>query len=289
MRKHGIEVVHDSPGVGRNVKDHPSVQANFSVRDEYATPLPDEVARLLQTCLNHTADGSSLEGELQIGCSATSFGEVMRSVGREANKRGFVPSYLRRPVATFKALRQLPIGLMLQQRRMQDNLILLCSMDAEKSTGTISLRSGDPRDQPVISLNYLSHPDDLPRVTHNLRTAVSLLRSNEFRRIGARVVNPTDADLSSDAALHAWIKGNLGTSLHTQCSAKMGPESDRTAVVDQRCRVYGVEGLRVVDLAIIPEVIRRGPAATAVMLGERGAQFFEEDTAARVTPAAAAN
>ena len=289
LRKHGIEVVHDSPGVGRNVKDHPSVQANFSVRDEYATPLPDEVARLLQTCLNHTADGSSLEGELQIGCSATSFGEVMRSVGREANKRGFVPSYLRRPVATFKALRQLPIGLMLQQRRMQDNLILLCSMDAEKSTGTISLRSGDPRDQPVISLNYLSHPDDLPRVTHNLRTAVSLLRSNEFRRIGARVVNPTDADLSSDAALHAWIKGNLGTSLHTQCSAKMGPESDRTAVVDQRCRVYGVEGLRVVDLAIIPEVIRRGPAATAVMLGERGAQFFEEDTAARVTPAAAAN
>ncbi len=279
LRKHGIEVVHDSPGVGRNVKDHPSVFLNFSVHDDAAPPLPDELARLMQTCLNYPAPGSGVEaGELQIGCSATTFSESMKAVGRKGERQSSIPSYVKRPWATVKALRHLPIGLMLAQRRMQDNLIFLCSMDAEKSTGEISLASADPREQPIIRLNYLSHPDDLPRLAFNARTGISLLRSPEFKRLGAKVVSPNETDLASDESLHAWIRGNLGTSLHTQCSARMGPESDPTAVVDQRCRVHGVEGLRIVDISIIPNVIRRGPAATAVMIGERGAHFFEEDT-----------
>ena len=68
----------------------------------------------------------------------------------------------------------------------------------------------------------------------------------------------------------------MGTSLHTTCSARMGPPSDPTAVVDQRCRVHGVEGLRVVDISIMPNITRRGPAATAVMIGERAAELFDD-------------
>ncbi len=276
LRKHRIEVVHDSPGVGRNVKDHPSVVLNFSVREDGLPPMPEQLPRLLQTCLNHTAPGSDSVGELQIGCSAASFAEVMKAVRRDDGTGSRLPSYLTRPVATFKALRQLPLRTVLSQARMQDNLILLCSMDAEKSTGEISLASGDPREQPVIRLNYLSHPDDLPRLTANARMGVRLLNSPELKRLGAKLVAPSDAELASDESLHTWIKGNLGTSLHTMCSARMGPESDPTAVVDQRCRVHGVEQLRVVDISIMPNVIRRGPAATAVMLGERAAAFFDD-------------
>lgn len=276
LRGHGIEVVHDSPGVGRGVKDHPSVIVNFSVREDGLPPVPDEMPRLLQTCLNHTSPGSDIVGECQIGCSAASFGQVMRAVRKDGDKPGRLPSYLTRPVATFKALRRLPIGLMLSQARMQDNLILLCSMDAEKSTGQISLASANPHDQPLIRLNYLSHPDDLPRLTANTRLAIQLLKSPEFKRLGARVAAPARNDLASDESLHAWIKANLGTSLHTMRSARMGPESDPSAVVDQRCRVHGVDGLRVVDISIIPEVIRRGPAATAVMIAERAAAFFDD-------------
>jgi choline dehydrogenase len=278
LRKHGIEVVHDSPGVGRNVKDHPSVVLNFSVQDDLVPPLPDELPRLLQTCLNHTAPGSDIEGELQIGCSAASFSEVMRAVGgSDDRKQSRLPSYVTRPWATLKALRRLPLRFLIEQARMQDNLILLCSMDAEKSTGEISLASADPRDQPVIRLNYLSDPDDLPRLTANARVGVDLLQTPEFKRLGAKLVAPAQAELASDESLHAWIKANLGTSLHTMCSARMGPASDPTAVVDQRCRVHGVEGLRVVDISIMPNVIRRGPAATAVMIAERAAAFFDVD------------
>jgi choline dehydrogenase-like flavoprotein len=275
LRKHGIDVVHDSPGVGRNAKDHPSVVLNFSVREDGLPPVPENVARLLQTCLNHTAPGSKSVGDLQIGCSATTFGAVMKAVDRDDGKRSRLPSYVRRPGATFKALRQLPLRLLLSQARMQDNLILLCSMDAEKSTGEISLASADPRAQPVIKLNYLSHPDDIPRITANVRTAVGLLQSPEFKRLRAKLVAPERAELASDESLHKWIRSNLGTSLHTMCSARMGPESDLTAVVDQRCRVHGVEQLRVVDISVAPNVIRRGPAATAVMIAERAAEFFD--------------
>ena len=275
LREHGIEVVHDSPGVGRNAKDHPSVFVNFSLVDDGLPPLPEDLMPL-QTCLNHTAPGSDLEGDLQISCSAASFSDVMKKLGKDNGKQSRLPSYVMRPVATFKALRRLPLGMMLSQARMQDNFVLLVSLDAEKSTGEVSLASADPREQPVIKLNYLSHPDDVSRLTANVRTAIDLLRSPEFKRLRAQVVAPKEPDVASDEALHAWIRGNLGTSLHTMCSARMGPESDLTAVVDQRCRVHGVEGLRVVDISIAPNVIRRGPAATAVMIAERAAEFFDD-------------
>ena len=66
----------------------------------------------------------------------------------------------------------------------------------------------------------------------------------------------------------------MATSLHTHNSVHMGPSSDPMSVVDEECRVYGVEGLRVVSHLDHPQ-IRRGPAATAVMIGERAAAFFD--------------
>jgi choline dehydrogenase-like flavoprotein len=59
----------------------------------------------------------------------------------------------------------------------------------------------------------------------------------------------------------------------------MGPQSDPTVVVDQTCRVYSVEALRVVDISIMPTITRRGPAATAVMIAERSADLIEASTA----------
>jgi choline dehydrogenase len=272
LRKHGIDVVHDSPAVGRNAKDHPSLHVSFQVEDD-GVPLPDDFM-VFQTTLNHTAPGSEHVSDVQITCGAASYSAMLRAIPGAAGKRAGLPSYLKRPLTTLNALRKLSTRMVLQEARMQDNLMLLCSLDAEKSSGEIYLTSADPDEPPGINLDYLTDPADLPRIVANLRVATDLLRAPGFKKLGLKRVNPTDEDLSSDDALRSWIRSNLSTSLHTHSSARMGPASDPAAVVDQYCRVHGVDGLRVVDISIIPG-IRRGPAATAVMIGERAAAFFD--------------
>jgi choline dehydrogenase-like flavoprotein len=73
--------------------------------------------------------------------------------------------------------------------------------------------------------------------------------------------------------LDSYLQEHVGTAIHMASTCRMGPSAD-TAVVDQYCRVHGIDGLRVVDTSIMPTVVRRCPAATAVMLGERAAEFF---------------
>jgi choline dehydrogenase-like flavoprotein len=106
-----------------------------------------------------------------------------------------------------------------------------------------------------------------------VRTAARLLHSPVFSDLGVSGLSVTEPDLESEATLERWIRANLGSSFHTACTARMGPEG-RDAVVDQYGRVHGVEGLRVMDISILPSIPRRGPNATAVMMGERAVEFF---------------
>ena len=271
LREFGIDVVHDSPGVGQNAKDHPSVHVAFQVKDD-GVPLPDDFMTF-QTTLNHTSQGSGDVSDIQITCGAASFNQMLKGVTAQG-KSGGLPSYIKRPWTTFNALRKLPARLVFHEARMQDNIVLLCSLDASKSNGRIFLRTADPHEQPGIDLNYLADPADLPRVVYNLRTCLGLLQSPGFKKLDLKVASPTPDESADDDALGRWARNNMATSLHTHNSVHMGPSSDPMSVVDEECRVYGVEGLRVVDISIIPE-IRRGPAATAVMIGERAAAFFD--------------
>ena len=84
--------------------------------------------------------------------------------------------------------------------------------------------------------------------------------------------------LADDGLLDAWARTHIITSLHTAGTAKMGRPGDPQAVVDQQGRVYGVEGLRVVDMSILPDVPSRVPAATAMMIGEKVADMMKAET-----------
>lgn len=224
LREHGIRVIHDSPGVGQNAKDHPTVFPAVRVTGE--APLADYVL-LCHTALHYTAPGSDETPDLEI-----SWG------------------------------------------RFQDMLMLNLPLNAAKSRGEIFLTSDDPASPPGIDLNYLSDPADLPRMTANLRLALRITHSTPFTPLGLDVLAGVTGD-SSDELLQEWIRSNLATCLHTHNTTAMGAASDAGAVVDQRCRVHGVEGLRVADVGIIP-FIRNGPAATAVMIGERVAALIDE-------------
>ena len=98
----------------------------------------------------------------------------------------------------------------------------------------------------------------------------AIIDSTAMRRLGVRRTSPTPR-----AELDTWISDNITTAVHLCSSAPMGPDTDPMAVVDQYCRVRGVEGLRVVDTSVLPTAPSRGPAATAVLIGERAAAFFD--------------
>ena len=86
------------------------------------------------------------------------------------------------------------------------------------------------------------------------------------------------ATVDSDAALADVIRGNCNTIWHPVGTTRMGPDSDRDAVVDQYCRVRGVEGLRVVDASVMPNIVRANTNLTCIMIGERVADWMRAGT-----------
>jgi choline dehydrogenase len=273
LRRHEIAVAHHSPGVGQHVMDHPSVAVLFRTRELHTELEPGAVS--LQAYLNLTAPGSSTSDDVQISCACVPLSTMLKSPTPTAKRFG-IPGYLTHPISSIRALAKLSPALVLRQGLSQHDLQLTCALHQERSTGEITLASADPAVHPQIDLNFLSHSDDLPRLRASVRLAVALLQESAFRALDARRTAPSDQDLADDDSLDRWVLTHLANTYHTGCSARMGPDSDPTAVVDQYCRVRGVEGLRVVDLSIMPNIIRRGTNATAVMMGERAAAFFQQ-------------
>jgi choline dehydrogenase-like flavoprotein len=135
------------------------------------------------------------------------------------------------------------------------DLHLMCSLQQPDSRGVLDLDR--------ISYGYLRTEYDRRRLRHALRTGADVLRAG----LGART-DPGGDVLGNDRALDAWIAAHLTTAVHLCGSAALG------RVVDADLRVLGVDGLRVADTSVLPTVPRRGPAATAVAIGEKAAALL---------------
>ena len=146
------------------------------------------------------------------------------------------------------------------------------------SAGELRLQSTDPHMQPSLDYRYLSDPWDLERMREGVRLCLRLGEHSTYRDILGERIAPTAKELSSDNALDAWLLQNVGTAQHISGTCKMGHGSDPMAVVDQYCRVHGVEALRVVDASVMPDVVRANTNATVIMIGERAADFIKGAT-----------
>src|SRR5262249_50671822 len=128
----------------------------------------------------------------------------------------------------------------------------------------------------LIMYRYLESEQDRRRLRETIRLVAELTRHEAFADLIARRVAPGDDVLESDTALDAWLRASVLTTRHTSGACRMGPTGDPLAVGDERCRVHGVEGLRVADLSITPNVVRAPTNATAVMIGERVASLIDD-------------
>ena len=241
LREMGVPVVLDSPGVGKNLRDHPMALVDVEPHDGVA--LSEDVPRI-QTGLRYTGEGSDLRNDMQI---------TLTSYGGEGGGD---------PIAGASRMRN--------GKTLHFTVIL----ELAESAGELTLASTDPKDGPRIDYRYLEDEADVRRMREGIRLCAGLLEHEQFRSLVSGLAEPTEADLESDDALDAWLHENISTTFHTCGSARMGPDGDPMAVVDQYCRVRGVEGLRVVDLSVAPNVVRANTNATAIMIAERASVWF---------------
>ncbi|MEI6457694.1 MAG: choline dehydrogenase [Pseudomonadota bacterium] len=142
-----------------------------------------------------------------------------------------------------------------------------------KSRGWVRLASADARDKPKILFNYLSHPDDMAEMRACVRLTRELFSQPAFAPYVSREIAP-GVDVVSDEAIDEFVRQKVESAYHPSCSCKMGAGEDRMAVVDAETRVYGVDGLRVVDSSIMPQITNGNLNAPTIMIAEKASDHI---------------
>jgi len=233
LEEFGIPVLQDTPGVGANLRNHPIAPISFRVK-EGITLNPD--ASGVRIALRYTAKGSNDSNDMMMTTSSVFnpyTGEVL------ADRIGRISCVI-----------ELPAG-----------------------SGFVRLASSDPTVQPKFDYRYFSHPEDMRRMRDGIRLAVKILETDAYREVSEDRVAPSEEILATDDALDLWIRQTVGTARHVSGTCKIGPDSDLMAVVDQQCRVKGFRGLWIADSSVMPQVPRANANATAIMIGERVAEW----------------
>lgn len=235
LNEMGITVHHELPGVGQNLRDHPNVRIPVRVREDF--PLDSEAPRT-QLALRYTAAGSSDRNDMQI--LQSSFSSPMGGDPLEG-----------------------------------EGIRFTCIIELAVGAGELKLTSTDPKVQPDLNYRYLEDPWDRERLREGVRLCLKLLENPEYQKFVEECISPTPNDLVSEDALDQWLLRNVTTTQHISGTCKMGPNSDPMAVVDQYCRVKGLENLRVVDVSVLPDCVRANTNATTIMIAERVADWMK--------------
>ncbi len=242
LQQFGIPTVHELPGVGQHLWNHLSAQMTFKVKDGITLAAAVDAVHF---SLHYTAHGSRAINDMVLRTSPA-------VDQRQERVPGVRTKYLTGDVPPDRVAR------------------ISCTLGLPDGSGDVRLASADPGVQPSFHYRYLQHPNDMRRVREGLRLAMRLLESAAYKDVADYRIHPTDDILADDDAFDRWIRQTVGTARHVSGTCQMGPDADPMAVVDQYCRVKGVQGLWVVDASVMPRIPRSGGThATVLMIGER--------------------
>jgi choline dehydrogenase len=145
-----------------------------------------------------------------------------------------------------------------------------------RSRGTVTLASRDPSALPRIDPRYLSDEEDIAVLEYGIRYARELVQTKPFEKLRGRELAP-GKDVTTSSGLRDYIRKVAGTVWHPVGTCRMG--NDREAVVDDRLRVRGVQGLRVADASVMPRIVNGNPNAAVMMIAEKAADLIRQDRA----------
>ena len=261
LTEHGIVTVQDRPGVGRNLQDHLQQRAIFKVNDVKTLnatyhSLVGRALMGLEYALFQT--GPLTMAPSQLGIFTTSSSDHERA-NIEFHVQPLSLDRFGEPLHRFPAV-----------------TVSACNL-RPTSRGTIRLRSADPSAKPVIAPNYLSTPEDRRVAADAIRVTRRLMRQPAMQPYRPEEYLPGPG-VGDDEASLAKAAGDIGTTIfHPVGTAKMGLPSDPMAVVDERLRVFGLEGLRVVDASVMPTITSGNTNTPTIMIADKAAQMLIED------------
>jgi choline dehydrogenase len=149
-----------------------------------------------------------------------------------------------------------------------------------KCRGRVSLKSRNAHEQPVINLNSYGEPEDMRMALEGLRLCWNIANSKQVQTLSEGLADAlTQEMVDNDDALWQYTRQHCATLWHPVGTCKMGPADDATAVVDQYCRVHGLEHLRVVDASVMPNHVSGNPNLTCYVIGERVADWMKQEAA----------
>ena len=246
----GIRAIHDLPGVGKNLQDHPTV----SVGHLCTQPVTLQTAESLRNIIHYLA--------LKRGPLSSNVAEAGLFTHAQAGS----------PIPDLQILFGAVYWVNHGFTKCKDHAFGFApTLLTPESRGEITLHSADPLKPPAIRANYFACESDLRTLIEGVRLSIQLAESKAFDSFRGARLHPAPG-VSSDADLVEFIRSEAQSLYHPAGSCKMG--RDNMAVVDPRLRVHGIDGLRVVDASIMPCLIAGNTNAPTIMIAEKAADMI---------------
>jgi choline dehydrogenase len=257
LKSVGIRPLHDLPGVGGNLQDHldAAILQFCKTRDTYDTA--NKLVSLYQYWRHKKGPGTSPIAE----------------TGGFLNTQ----SGLSAPDVQLHFLPVMVVDHGRTQMKKNGYSLHVCTLRPE-STGTIRLKTKNPKEHPLIDANYLAERKDLDTLIKGVKMGREIFAQAGLDPYRAGEFQP-GAAVKSDAEIEQWVRAKCETIYHPVGTCRMGPDNDPMAVVDNQCRVRGLEGLRVVDASVMPTLIGGNTNAPTIMIAERVAGLMQAKAA----------
>ena len=256
LLKHDIKIVHDLPGVGKNLNDHYGIDIVAELTgqqsmDKYSKPHWAVMAGIQYMLYGSGPLASNIVegGAFWYGDKSASIPDLQFHFLAGAGAEAGVPS--------------VPKG--------RSGLTLNSYNLRPKARGTVKLRSNRIEDMAIVDPNFLGHPEDLKTSVEGIKMSIDIFQQKSLQKYIKSICYPNNK-VKSQTDFEEYARTNGRTSYHPSGTCKMG--IDEMAVLDTQLRVYGIDGLRICDCSIMPSLISSNTNASTIMVAEKASDMI---------------
>ncbi len=261
LTRHGIRPEVALPGVGRNLSDHTSSALVFRRKSPGPFVAAMRLDRLLPSLGRAYAGWGGFAADLPFGITA-----FLKSAQDEPIPDVQMLFWMG---ATTVAAPWLPPF----KAAFADSFSVRCMPMRPESRGRVVLASSDPGAAPIIDQSFLTTDAEWGTMRRGLRMIRDLVRTDALKDFAGEELAP-GANATSDADLDAHVRKTMITVHHPVGTCRMGPDGDGEAVVDATLKVRGIDGLRVVDASVMPDLIGGATNAPVIAMAEKAADMI---------------